>query len=185
MSSATLTINSRNYGAWSLRGWLMCRFSGLDFRVEEADANDPSQRDELLLMSPSFLVPCLMVDDLEIWDTLAIAEYLAERHPGLWPADGAARAWARSICAEMHGGFQARAPTSSGQSPGWRSARYSQMASESQTTSPSCSRHGTRPAGSRAKRSALPASAWSETRCSVKGRPASRSTSQGRSDQEE
>jgi glutathione S-transferase len=109
MSSATLTINSRNYGAWSLRGWLMCRFSGLDFRVEETDANDPSQRDELLLMSPSFLVPCLTVDGLEIWDTLAIGEYLAERFPeaGLLPTDPAARALCRSVSGEMHSGFAA------------------------------------------------------------------------------
>lgn len=109
MSSATLTINSRNYGAWSLRGWLMCRFSGLDFVVEETDANDPSQRDELLLMSPSFLVPCLSVDGLEIWDTLAIAEYLAERFPeaGLLPTDPAARALCRSVSGEMHSGFAA------------------------------------------------------------------------------
>jgi glutathione S-transferase len=109
MSSATLTINSRNYGAWSLRGWLMCRFSGLDFRVEETDANDPSQRDELLLMSPSFLVPCLTVDGLEIWDTLAIGEYLAERFPeaGLLPTDLAARALCRSVSGEMHSGFAA------------------------------------------------------------------------------
>ena len=81
MPSATLSINSRNYGAWSLRGWLMCRLAGLEFEVDERSAQDPSQRDELLLMSPSFLVPCLTVDDLEIWDTLAIGEYLAERFP--------------------------------------------------------------------------------------------------------
>jgi len=109
MSSATLTINSRNYGAWSLRGWLMCRFAGLDFDVEEADANDPSQRDELLLMSPSFLVPCLTIDGLEIWDTLAIGEYLAERFPdvGLLPSDPATRALCRSVSGEMHSGFAA------------------------------------------------------------------------------
>ena len=109
MPSATLTINSRNYGAWSLRGWLMCRFAGLDFDVEEADANDPSQRDELLLMSPSFLVPCLTIDGLEIWDTLAIGEYLAERFPdvGLLPSDPATRALCRSVSGEMHSGFAA------------------------------------------------------------------------------
>ena len=101
MSSAILTIISRNYGAWSLRGWLMCRFAGLDFTVEERDANHPSERDELLLMSPSFLVPCLMVDGLEIWDTLAIGEYLAERFPeaGLLPTDPAGRARAARCAA--------------------------------------------------------------------------------------
>ena len=109
MASATLSINSRNYGAWSLRGWLMCRFAGLDFTVEETDANDPSQRDELLLMSPSFLVPCLTVGSLEIWDTLAIGEYLAERFPkaGLLPRDRASRALCRSVSGEMHSGFAA------------------------------------------------------------------------------
>ena len=109
MPLATLTINSRNYGAWSLRGWLMCRFAGLDFEVEERGADDPSQRDELLLMSPSFLVPCLMVEGLEIWDTLAIGEYLAERFPdaGILPGDPAARARCRSVSGEMHSGFAA------------------------------------------------------------------------------
>jgi len=107
MPLATLSINSRNYGAWSLRGWLMCRFAGLEFEVDERSAQDPSQRDELLLMSPSFLVPCLTVDDLEIWDTLAIGEYLAERFPeaGLLPTDPAARALCRSVSGEMHSGF--------------------------------------------------------------------------------
>ena len=81
MPAATLSINSRNYGAWSLRGWLMCRFAGLEFEVHERGVSEPSQRDELLLMSPSFLVPCLSIDGLEIWDTLAIGEYLAETRP--------------------------------------------------------------------------------------------------------
>ncbi|HEY6533971.1 MAG TPA: glutathione S-transferase [Acidimicrobiales bacterium] len=107
MPSATLTINSRNYGAWSLRGWLMCRFAGLDFEVVERSAADPTQRDELLLMSPSFLVPCLSIDGLEIWDTLAIGEYLAETHPeaGLLPDDVGSRALCRSVSGEMHSGF--------------------------------------------------------------------------------
>ena len=80
MSQATLTINSRNYGAWSLRGWLLCKFAGLDFTVEVVDSHDPDVRAELLLLSPSFLVPRLRHDDLVIWDTLAIAEYLHESH---------------------------------------------------------------------------------------------------------
>jgi glutathione S-transferase len=107
MPGTTLTINSHNYGAWSLRGWLLCRFAGLDFDLEVRDSTDPSTRDELLLMSPSFLVPCLTVDDLEIWDTLAIGEYLSERSPdaGLLPDDRAARARCRSVSGEMHSGF--------------------------------------------------------------------------------
>jgi glutathione S-transferase len=109
MPSATLSINSRNYGAWSLRGWLMCRFAGLDFDVDEHGADEPAQRDELLLMSPSFLVPCLNVDGLEIWDTLAIGEYLNEQFPdaGLLPSDPATRARCRSVSGEMHSGFAA------------------------------------------------------------------------------
>jgi glutathione S-transferase len=107
VAAATLSINSRNYGSWSLRGWLMCRFAGLEFDVEERGAADPTQRDELLLMSPSFLVPCLLIDGLEIWDTLAIGEYLAESRPdaGLLPAEPAARALCRSVSGEMHSGF--------------------------------------------------------------------------------
>lgn len=107
MPSGTLTINSRNYGAWSLRGWLMCRFAGLDLDVEMVDPTDRSSRDELLLMSPSFLVPCLHVDGMEVWDTLAIGELLAERYPesGLLPTEPAARALCRSVSGEMHSGF--------------------------------------------------------------------------------
>src|SRR6202034_2757569 len=98
MSQATLAINSRNYGAWSLRGWLLCRFAGLDFTVEVADSHDPGVRDELLLLSPSFLVPRLRHGDVVVWDTLAIGEYLHEILPerGLLPADPVARARCRS-----------------------------------------------------------------------------------------
>jgi len=107
MSRATLTINSRNYGAWSLRGWLMCRLAGLDFDEEVVDSEDPDARDELLLLSPSFLVPRLEHDGVRVWDTLAIAEYLAETLPrsGLLPEDRVERARCRSVSAEMHAGF--------------------------------------------------------------------------------
>jgi glutathione S-transferase len=85
----------------------MCRFAGVDVEISMIDPNDQSSRDELLLMSPSFLVPCLSIDGLEIWDTLAIGEYLNERNPdsGLLPADAAGRALCRSVCGEMHSGF--------------------------------------------------------------------------------
>ena len=107
MSVAVLTINSRNYGAWSLRGWLLCTFAGLDFTVEVVDSQDPGVRDELLLLSPSFLVPRLRHDDLVVWDTLAIGEYLHEILPerGLLPADPAVRARCRSVSGEIHSGF--------------------------------------------------------------------------------
>ena len=106
MSQATLTINSRNYGAWSLRGWLLCKLAGLDFTVEVVDSHDPDARAELLLLSPSFLVPRLQHDDLVIWDTLAIGEYLHEYLGGsLLPDDARAKAWCRSISGEVHSGF--------------------------------------------------------------------------------
>ena len=107
MAQAVLTINSRNYGAWSLRGWLLCRFAGLDFTVETVDSQDPGARAELLLLSPSFLVPRLSHGDVRVWDTLAIAEYLHEVAPerGLFPEDRATRALCRSVSAEIHSGF--------------------------------------------------------------------------------
>lgn len=106
-NKAILSIASRNYGAWSLRGWLLCKMSGLDFEAEPVASDDPSTRAELLLLSPSFLVPCLTHDGTKIWDTLAIAEYLNEILPdaGLLPAAQAARAHCRSISGEMHSGF--------------------------------------------------------------------------------
>lgn len=105
--AATLTISSRNYSSWSLRGWLIAKLSGIAFEEKLASLDDPSTRAELLLLSPSFLVPCLAHDGLEIWDTLAIAEYLDELRPdcGLIPKDKAARARCRSISGEMHSGF--------------------------------------------------------------------------------
>lgn len=107
MSKATLTISSKNYGSWSLRGWLLCKMSGLDFEEVMLPSDDPSTRAELLLLSPSFLVPCLTHDGIMVWDTLAIAEYLNEIKPkaGLMPADRKARARCRSISGEMHSGF--------------------------------------------------------------------------------
>ena len=106
-SKTTLTISSKNYGSWSLRGWLLCRMAGLDFDEKVLPSDDPSTRAELLLLSPSFLVPCLTHDGVEIWDTLAISEYLDELKPdaGLIPVDRAARARCRSISGEMHSGF--------------------------------------------------------------------------------
>lgn len=81
MPKATLAIASKNYGSWSLRGWLLCKMAGLDFAEEQVASDDPSTRAELLLLSPSFLVPCLTDNGLKIWDTLAIAEYLHEIKP--------------------------------------------------------------------------------------------------------
>ena len=89
MDDATLTISSKNYSSWSLRGWLMTKFSGLSFRENVISADDPSMRDELLLLSSSFLVPCLNHAGLNVWDTLAIGEYLNEIKPeAASPAEG-------------------------------------------------------------------------------------------------
>ncbi len=107
MAKATLTISSRNYSSWSLRGWLLARFVKLDFKEVMIARDDANARKELLLLSPSILVPCLTHDGVKVWDTLAIAEYLNEAKPrsGLLPADRKARAHCRAICGEMHSGF--------------------------------------------------------------------------------
>ncbi|MCW5747566.1 MAG: glutathione S-transferase family protein [Alphaproteobacteria bacterium] len=107
MAEASLTISSKNYSSWALRGWLLCKMAGLDFEERILPADDPSTRAELLLLSPSFLVPCLTHDNITVWDTLAIAEYLHEIRPNanLLPRNRAARAHCRSISGEMHSGF--------------------------------------------------------------------------------
>ncbi len=103
----TLLIGNKNYSSWSLRPWLVLTEAGLPFTERlvslQADAGKASRFAAL----PAGRVPCLDHDGLLVWDSLAICEYLAERHPGLWPADPSARAVARSACAEMHSGFTA------------------------------------------------------------------------------
>ena len=107
MPRGVLTISSRNYSSWSLRGWLTCKLAGLDFDVKMLTADDPNARAELLHLSPSFLVPKLEYDGVEVWDVLAIAEFLHEVKPKakLLPADRATRAHCRAISGEMHQGF--------------------------------------------------------------------------------
>lgn len=107
MTKATLTLSSKNYSSWSLRGWLLCRMSGIAFDEVPVSLDDPGQRAELLLLSPSFLVPALTDDGAKIWDTWALAEYLNEKFSkaGLFPADRAERAHCRSVSGEMHSGF--------------------------------------------------------------------------------
>jgi len=104
-----LTISSKNYSSWSLRGWLLCKFAGVDFDEQVVPIDDPETRAEILLLSPSILVPRLTENGITVWDTLSIAEYLHETRPqaGLLPSDPAARALCRSICGEMHSGFAA------------------------------------------------------------------------------
>ncbi|WP_439573208.1 glutathione S-transferase family protein [Phreatobacter sp.] len=107
MAKATLTISSKNYSSWSLRGWLLCEMSGLAVTESRVSIDDPDTRAELLLLSPSFLVPALTDRGVKSWGTWAIAEYLAETYPdaGLFPKDPAARAHCRSVSGEMHSGF--------------------------------------------------------------------------------
>jgi glutathione S-transferase len=108
-SPTTLTITSKNYSSWSLRGWLLTRFAGLPFDEHVLPPDDPSTRAEILLLSSSILVPCLNHNGIRVWDTLAIAEYLNEVCPEahLLPADPKARAHCRAISGEMHSGFAA------------------------------------------------------------------------------
>lgn len=108
-ATATLTITSRNYSSWSLRGWLLVRFSGLPFTENVLPPDDPDTRAEILLLASSIRVPTLVHEGTQVWDTLAIAEYLNEVRPDahLLPADRAARAHCRAISGEMHSGFAA------------------------------------------------------------------------------
>ena len=87
--AASLTLSSKNYSSWSLRGWLMARFAGLEFTEVMVSPDDADARKELLLLAPSIRVPCLTHDGAKVWNTLAIAQYLNEIKPdaGLMPAD--------------------------------------------------------------------------------------------------
>ena len=107
MSKAVLTISSKNYSSWCLRGWLMAKFAGLEIEERIVPPDDAQARAEILLLAPSFLVPSLMHDGITVWDTMAIGEYLNEIRPQakLLPPDPEARAHCRSICGEMHSGF--------------------------------------------------------------------------------
>jgi glutathione S-transferase len=107
MSRTTLTLSSKNYSSWSLRGWLMAKLAGIEFEEVIVEPGDADARAEILLLSPSILVPCLTYEGIKVWDTLAIGEFLNEIAPqaGLLPKDQAKRAHCRSICGEMHSGF--------------------------------------------------------------------------------
>ena len=107
MAKAVLTISSKNYGAWALRGWLLAKFAGLEFTEKVISPDDPAMKAEMLLLSSSMLVPSLQHGNVKVWDTLAIAEYLNEIKPKaqLLPADVGTRAHCRAICGEMHSGF--------------------------------------------------------------------------------
>jgi len=103
----TLYVGNKNYSSWSLRGWLATKLSGAPFEEVPVRLVGRGSNPANKSFSPSGLVPALHDGDVVVWDTLAISEYLAERHPGMWPTDPRARAHARSIAAEMHSGFGA------------------------------------------------------------------------------
>jgi glutathione S-transferase len=107
LARATLTLSSKNYSSWSLRGWLLARFAGIEFDEVIVPPDDANARRELLLLAPSILVPCLTHDGAKSWNVMAIAYYLDETFPGagLLPAERVARAHCRSICGEMNSGF--------------------------------------------------------------------------------
>ncbi len=101
----TLIIGNKNYSSWSLRPWLLLKALDIAFteRLEPFIAH--GSHDAFRAFSPTGRVPLLVDGDIKVWDSLAIAEYVAETHPQVWPADRAARAFARAISAEMHAGF--------------------------------------------------------------------------------
>ena len=100
-----LVIGNKNYSSWSLRPWLALKVPGLDFEEKRIPLYGPGSRDAILKFSPAGKVPVLIDGANTVWDSLAILEYLAEKHPALWPDDPAQRTRARSISAEMHSGF--------------------------------------------------------------------------------
>ncbi len=108
MSELTIYLGNKNYSSWSLRAWLALKQTGAPFREVIIPLDGPAKATAAIAEhSPSGKVPALRHGSLVVWDSLAIVEYLAEAFPAarLWPADAAARAMARSVCAEMHSGF--------------------------------------------------------------------------------
>ena len=108
--SYELVLGNYTYSSWSLRGWLLLHRFDIPFRVRRVDFLDGSVADQVAALRPARTVPVLVADDgAVIWDSLAIAEEIASRHPdaGIWPCDPAARAMARSFAAEMHASYGA------------------------------------------------------------------------------
>ena len=102
-----LYIANKNYSSWSLRPWVLLKTLGITFEERFVPFLQGSSYEEFRKFSPTGLVPCLVENDVTVWDSLAITEYLAETHLQIWPSDWKARAWARSASAEMHSGFSA------------------------------------------------------------------------------
>jgi len=106
-SNYTLVIGDKNFSSWSLRPWIALKYFGIPFTEERVRLRQPESKAEILRYSPSGKVPALRVGTRVIWDSFAILEFLAEKHPekSLWPKSEDARAEARSVSAEMHSGF--------------------------------------------------------------------------------
>lgn len=102
----TLHIANKNYSSWSLRPWVLMKELGIEFNEQLIVFGDEPTWQAYRRLSPSGKVPCLTDESTTVWDSLAIIEYLAERHEGVWPKDAKARAWARCAASEMHSGFQ-------------------------------------------------------------------------------
>jgi glutathione S-transferase len=100
-----LFIANKNYSSWSLRPWVLMRELNIPFNERFVTFESTGSFTKFRDFSPTGKVPCLLDETMTVWDSLAIAEYLAERHEGVWPSDATARAWARSASAEMHSGF--------------------------------------------------------------------------------
>lgn len=100
-----LFIGNKNYSSWSMRPWVLMRGLGIAFTEKLTPFHLNHGEGDFKRFSPTGKVPCLVHGELHIWDSLAIAEYLAERHPGVWPSLASARAWARCASCEMHSGF--------------------------------------------------------------------------------
>jgi glutathione S-transferase len=100
-----LYIANKNYSSWSLRPWVLMRELKIAFREHMVAFGDETSWQSYRKISPAGKVPCVVDGDIVVWESLAIMEFLAERHAGVWPAPAAARAWARSAAAEMHAGF--------------------------------------------------------------------------------
>ena len=105
-----LYIANKNYSSWSLRPWVLMKTLDIPFAeqlVPFADGTSGASRDRFRAFSPTGKVPCMVDGATAVWESLGIVEYLAERHPGVWPLDPDARTWARCASAEMHAGFTA------------------------------------------------------------------------------
>ena len=100
-----LVIGNKNYSSWSLRPWLAMKALGIPFEEQRIALDQPGTKQAILQHSPAGRVPVLVDGGTTVWDSLAILEYLAEKHPKIWPSDPAARARARAVSAEMHSGF--------------------------------------------------------------------------------